>query len=35
MSTELKYILPVEQTNWKIEGKSEVAFRWEYDDGRD
>ena len=34
MSTELKYLLPVEQTNWKIEGKNEVVFRWEYDDGR-
>lgn len=35
MSTELKYVLPVEQTNWKVGGQSEIAFRWEYDDGRD
>lgn len=34
MATELKYVLPVEQTDWKIDGKTETTFRWEYEDGR-
>ena len=35
MSTELKYALPVEQTNWRVGGEIETVLRWEYDDGRD
>src|SRR5258708_2826515 len=35
MSTELRYALPVEQTQWKIDGVTETVLRWEYDDGRD
>jgi hypothetical protein len=35
MATEFKYALPVEQTNWRIDGKTDTVFRWEYDDGRD
>ncbi len=35
MSTELRYALPVEQTQWKIDGATETVLRWEYDDGRD
>lgn len=35
MSTELRYVLPVEQTNWKIDGQTETVLCWEYEDGRD
>ena len=35
MSTQLRYALPVDQTQWKIDGKSETVLSWEYDDGRD
>ncbi len=35
MSTELKYALPVEQTNWRVNGEMETVLRWEYEDGRD
>jgi hypothetical protein len=34
MSTR-KYILPVEQTKWKVEYGSTLVFDWDYDDGRD
>ena len=34
MSTMYRYTLPVEQTNWKFDGKSETCFTWEYDDSR-
>ncbi len=26
-----RYTLPVEDTHWKVEGKTEVAFTWDYD----
>jgi hypothetical protein len=35
MSTEHRYALPVEQTNWTVDGQMESVLRWEYDDGRD
>ena len=34
MSTMYRYTLPVEQTEWRFEGKSETCFAWEYDDDR-
>jgi hypothetical protein len=30
-----RYTLPVEQTEWKFDGHTDVAFTWEYDDNRD
>ncbi|TMQ13679.1 MAG: ferritin-like domain-containing protein [Deltaproteobacteria bacterium] len=33
MSTTHLYRLPVEQTQWKVEGKTTTAFTWEYQDG--
>ena len=35
MATEFRYVLPVEQTNWTINGQIETTLRWEYEDGRD
>jgi len=35
MSTESRYALPVEETEWKIPGAFESVFRWEYQDGRE
>src|SRR5437667_5121789 len=34
MSTMHRYTLPVEQTKWKFDGKTETCFTWEYDDQR-
>lgn len=34
MSSMQRYALPVEQTGWHFEEKSEVAFSWEYDEPR-
>src|SRR5512146_2260978 len=31
MSTMHRYLLPVEQTHWKVEGATEVSFTWDYD----
>jgi hypothetical protein len=33
MSTTFLYRLPVEQTQWKVEGQTTTAFTWEYQDG--
>jgi P-aminobenzoate N-oxygenase AurF len=33
MSTQRIYALPVEVTDWKFDGASEIQFNWEYDDG--
>lgn len=33
MSTLFLYRLPVEQTGWKLEGKTTTSFNWEYEDG--
>ena len=35
MSTSYRYTLPVEQTEWKFEGRADTAFTWEYEDGRE
>jgi para-aminobenzoate N-oxygenase AurF len=35
MSTMYRYALPVEETGWKFDGHTGVAFTWEYDDNRD
>src|SRR5712691_3496432 len=34
MSTMYRYTLPVEQTEWKFDGHTDVVFNWEYDDNR-
>ena len=34
MSTSYRYALPVEQTEWKFDGHTDVTFTWEYDDNR-
>src|SRR5437764_3983106 len=34
MSTSYRYTLPVEQTEWKFDGHTDVAFTWEYDENR-
>jgi hypothetical protein len=31
--TQRIYSLPVETTDWKFDGATEIAFNWEYDDG--
>jgi len=33
MSTQRIYSLPVELTQWKFDGQTDVQFNWEYDDG--
>ena len=33
MTTKKIYALPVEVTNWKFDGATEIAFNWEYEDG--
>ena len=30
MSMTYRYTLPVEQTEWKFDGKAETCFTWEY-----
>src|SRR6202030_3320743 len=35
MSTSYRYTLPVEQTEWKFDGHTDVTFTWEYDENRD
>jgi hypothetical protein len=35
MATIYKYQLPVEQTGWKLNGETETAFTWEYEDERE
>ncbi len=35
MSTQLRYVHPVEQTQWKVNAEMATVLRWEYDDGRD
>ncbi len=35
MSTTYRYVLPVEQTEWKFDGKTETCFTWEYDEPRE
>ena len=33
MSSTYLYRLPVEQTQWKVDGQTTTAFTWEYEDG--
>jgi len=33
MSTTYIYRLPVEQTQWKVDGETTTSFTWEYEDG--
>ena len=33
MSTQRIYSLPVEITEWKFDGQTDIQFNWEYDDG--
>ena len=33
MTTQKIYQLPVDVTNWKFDGATEIAFNWEYEDG--
>src|SRR5580704_17024155 len=35
MSTSYRYTLPVEQSEWKFDGHTDVTFTWEYDENRD
>jgi hypothetical protein len=35
MSTTYRYVLPVEQTEWKFDGNTETCFIWEYDEPRE
>jgi len=35
MTTQRIYALPVETTNWKFDGATEIMFNWEYEDGSD
>src|ERR1700726_3888215 len=35
MSTTYRYVLPVEQTEWKFDGNPETCFTWEYDEPRE
>lgn len=35
MSSTFRYQLPVEQTNWHVNGQTTTSFSWEYEDGRD
>jgi hypothetical protein len=34
MTKEFHYVLPVGQTDWKIEGTAETVLRWDYDVSR-
>ena len=34
MTTERRYALPVGKTDWTVDSRADVHFRWEYDDGR-
>jgi hypothetical protein len=35
MSTQRIYALPIETTEWKFDGATDIQFNWEYDDGSD
>ena len=35
MTTQRLYALPVDVTEWKFDGATEIQFTWEYDDGSD
>jgi hypothetical protein len=35
MSTTYRYVLPVDQTEWRFDGNTETHFTWEYDEPRE
>ena len=35
MATTYRYVLPVDQTEWRFDGNAETRFTWEYDDSRE
>jgi hypothetical protein len=35
MSTTYRYVLPVEQTEWKFDGNTETCFTWDYEEPRE
>lgn len=35
MATEFRYAMPVDQTEWTVDGQFDTVLRWSYDDGRD
>ena len=35
MATMYRYQLPVDQTGWKLNGETQTAFTWEYEDERE
>jgi hypothetical protein len=35
MAIQLKYVLPLEQTQWAIHGETNTVLQWDYDDTRD
>src|SRR5690242_20963424 len=35
MATMYKYQLPVDQTGWSLNGETQTAFTWEYEDERE
>ncbi|NKC14905.1 MAG: aminobenzoate oxygenase [Gammaproteobacteria bacterium] len=35
MSTQFRYSIPVEQTEWRFDGAAETGFTWEYDENRE
>src|SRR5919108_2614240 len=35
MSTSYRYALPVDQSEWKFDGHTDVTFTWEYDENRE
>jgi len=34
MASEFTYVLPVEETGWRVDGETSTAFRWDYDEAR-
>ena len=35
MSSTYRYQIPVTQTQWTVDSRTETGFTWEYDDGRE
>ena len=35
MALDFNYVLPVEQTQWRVNGEANTVLRWDYDDSRD
>jgi hypothetical protein len=34
MGKEFRYVLPVEETGWRVNGETSTVFRWDYDEAR-